>query len=523
MNTKRSAADKFHPIIYVRGYAMTDGAMEDTVHTPYMGFNLGSTRVRQQHDRSFRHYIFESPLIRLMKEYGYQDSYAEGVNLAESAVEDEQGGRLSAKSVIIHRYYEAAEDHPLRQHGDIQRPSIEEAASRLSALIRRVQKLVCGSDQEQAKHFKVYLVAHSMGGLICRCMLQNEAADPHQSRQLVDKVFTFGTPHNGIEVMGFNVPQWLGWWDANNFNRSYMARYLKLDNKQGNQQGNEQGDAAAANSKKVNSLNGCFPAERFFCLVGTNPHDYGAARFVVKQASDGLVTMDNAYVDGSPRVYTYTSHSGPYGMVNSKVGYDNLVRFLFGDYRLTVRLVLTAMPLPPPLQRAYDAGSRVRGSYLFDCTLTPRGDDPTPLSDRRAEHHSAVFRSFDELFHPQRVGLKAPRHPVLASVFLDSSRIEVGRTMVLTASVDVESTGFHVDGASMLAKRAPKEHIFRSSLTLKATLDSNQWTLRYVPADTHWSDGRGRACEHDEQGVFIPLSNAKGFAAKLYLTLEPWH
>ena len=36
-----------HPIIYVRGYAMTQSEIEDTVADPYMGFNLGSAKVRQ--------------------------------------------------------------------------------------------------------------------------------------------------------------------------------------------------------------------------------------------------------------------------------------------------------------------------------------------------------------------------------------------------------------------------------------------------------------------------------------------
>ena len=30
----------YYPIIYVRGYAMTQGEIDDTSATPYMGFNL---------------------------------------------------------------------------------------------------------------------------------------------------------------------------------------------------------------------------------------------------------------------------------------------------------------------------------------------------------------------------------------------------------------------------------------------------------------------------------------------------
>ena len=33
----------FYPIIYVRGYAGSESAVEETVATPFMGFNLGET------------------------------------------------------------------------------------------------------------------------------------------------------------------------------------------------------------------------------------------------------------------------------------------------------------------------------------------------------------------------------------------------------------------------------------------------------------------------------------------------
>ena len=91
----------------------------------------------------------------------------------------------------------------------------------------------------------------------------------------------------------------------------------------------------------------------------------------------------------------------------------------------------------------------MRGSYYFDCSVYVRDADPVPLSARRVEHRSAVFRTFDELLRPERVGLSAPRFPVLASVFLDSSRIEVGRTMVLTADIEISATDFCINGVGV--------------------------------------------------------------------------
>ena len=68
----------YYPIIYVRGYAGSESEVEDTVATPYMGFNLGATKVRQRADKSVSRRVFESPLIRLIKDHGYIDAYHHG-------------------------------------------------------------------------------------------------------------------------------------------------------------------------------------------------------------------------------------------------------------------------------------------------------------------------------------------------------------------------------------------------------------------------------------------------------------
>ena len=52
----------FHPIIYVRGYAMTPGEIDETTADPFCGFNLGSTvyRAVPEKERQPRKFIFES-------------------------------------------------------------------------------------------------------------------------------------------------------------------------------------------------------------------------------------------------------------------------------------------------------------------------------------------------------------------------------------------------------------------------------------------------------------------------------
>lgn len=49
--TEMTIQSNRHPIIYVRGFAMRDADIEETVNTPYMGFNASSSCIRQPQRR----------------------------------------------------------------------------------------------------------------------------------------------------------------------------------------------------------------------------------------------------------------------------------------------------------------------------------------------------------------------------------------------------------------------------------------------------------------------------------------
>lgn len=392
----------YYPIIYVRGFAATMGEIEDTTATPYMGFNEGATKIRQKHDGQIVRFIFESPLLRLMKDELYTDIYRNGDEVP--AVEG-----CPAKSVWIFRYYE-------RASGDLgsgQRQSIPEIAQDLRRMILRVRDTVCGNDAAERARFRVHLVAHSMGGLICRCYLQNlcvygtgrikldkeleltgaprsdETPVPDEVH-LVERVFTYATPHNGIDLLGVNVPE-LGFLDAfhvRNFNRQEMHGYLKLPGRY-------------RAGKDVNSLNGAFPARRFFSLVGTNYNDYAAFMNLSRRAtgpmSDGLVMIDNATVEGTPRAFVFRSHSGHYGIVNSEEGYQNLRRFLFGDVQVDALLIADQITLPAPIQELKDKKNKqIRASYHIETAARVRGSTCV-LHERRFDQSSAILRTYDDL------------------------------------------------------------------------------------------------------------------------------
>ena len=378
----------YYPIIYLRGYAGTHGEVEDTVSTPYMGFNLGATRIRQIHTGAVQSHVFESPVIRLMKDHGYVDAYHDGQILPE--------GPVPAHSIWIFRYYDVVDDN----FGDGKRREIEFHARKLSEFLRHVREAVRDPGEDPGKHrkrFRAYLVAHSMGGLISRCYLQNpnipdidglNEEAKKASNKGVDKVFTYGTPHRGITFR-----RGLGWLEgmrdfidpnnAGNFGPERMREFLALP------------EAAP-----LHSLNGWFPPERVFCLVGTDARDYGAAAGLSKHAvgplSDGLVQIKNASVLGAPRAFVHRSHSGYYGLVNSESGYQNLRRFLFGERRVLVEMTNVTVTLPPEVERKRGDRSRIRASYHIDTVFSVRGV-PVELNRRMFDEESAIFRSYDEL------------------------------------------------------------------------------------------------------------------------------
>ncbi|HII4381606.1 TPA: esterase/lipase family protein [Vibrio parahaemolyticus] len=487
----------YFPIIYVRGYAMTPNEVSATVSTPYMGFNLGSVKARQAWDGRVKRHVFESPVIRLMKDYKYHDTYANGTEISD---------RLPAKSIVIYRYYEEA-DHDLGA-GNV--PSIVESAIGLKKLIYKLREQVCGEDKALLSQFKVHLVSHSMGGLVCRAFLQNDSISTLEDRELVDKVFTYATPHNGIDMGGINVPSVLGLWDLNNFNRKNMAEYLDFGH----------------TPNRVDSLDGKFDPQRFFCFVGTNHRDYevafGLSRRLAGEMSDGLVRIENATLSESPRAFAFRSHSGPYGVVNSEEGYQNLVRFLFGDLRIDGKLEIEALPLPPSVQKAKKDNKNIRSSYYIEATVAPRGAYNFRLTERRRDAHSAILRKFDELFAPDKLSLSKPRSPTIFSAFLDTRKIVTGKTVVFSVELGISSTGYTIDKV-LWDQHVEGEYLFRDTLTIRATPTKDGWNLRFLNTDEKWSEGIGRLATKERDDYVIPLASEKGFKAKLRLKIERQH
>lgn len=368
------------PVVYVRGYAGPTSGIDTQVDDPFYGFNEGSTHVRVDGDGDPRYYQFAGPLLRLMNDENYRLLVGEG---QRGYLEDASDDTLPKNTLWIHRFYDeaastfkapepegvlsrlwhGAERH-LSAHFDIER-----AAADLLELVLLVRAKTGAP--------RVFLVAHSMGGLVCRCMIQKLCPERRKpARDLVERLFTYGTPHAGIDFE-FSPLDWaqevLGPAGSDIFSPAKMYGYLTP----GARFGDEPPEFSGWDPHVLPEEN--LPPERVFCLIGTNPRDYGPVRAVVGPKSDGLVRVERAYVKGAHRAYVHRSHSGRYGEVNSEEGYQNLRRFLLGRYEVRVRLAGLAGV-------AQSAGSSlVRSSWQADMRLTIRGL-PVVVSEQQAAH-----------------------------------------------------------------------------------------------------------------------------------------
>jgi hypothetical protein len=448
----------FYPIIYVRGYAATQREQDDTTADPFCGFNLGSTVYRATTDKNkpAKKFIFASPVLRLASDYGYSNVYEDGLDIVDEGRE----GTIPAKSIVIYRYYEQAST----LLGNGKTPEITEFAKGLGDLILRVRDLVCADPNSgiTPDTFRCYLVAHSMGGLVCRAFLQNPELGDEQARRCVEKVFTYATPHNGIEMAGINVPHWLSPADMNNFNREYMAEYLNLK-------------SVYKKTGRVDWLpEETFPSERFFCMVGTNRADYevamGLSRAFAGHGSDGLVRIENASVWGvkangdvsvpSATAYAYRCHSGYCGIVNSEESYQNLTRFLFGDVRVDIWVDVESVKLPPDLQ-----GKAVNALYQFEVSASPRGKRWL-LTRRVAEEDSVACRTHQQLVDPSN---KSARRIYLSTVFLaNSARVNLNRpSLAYGLTLGVRVPDYEVEHKFWRDGHYEGSYLFRDSMVVE--------------------------------------------------------
>lgn len=400
------------PVVYVRGYAGGTSGINAQVDDPFYGFNAGSTHVRVGGTGDPLFYQFESPLLRLIQDEGYR-LLVEGSQA--DYLDNQDDGTVPPASIWIHRYYDISASTWGERPQEFR---LERAAEDLLALIELLQRKTGAP--------RVHLVAHSMGGLICRSMIQKIIPDQRPDRAATDyvaRLFTYATPHGGIEFeVGFGlferIRDTLGIAGADVFGPRRMYEYLTpaRDHDPG---GPPEGWTPLEVPDEA------FPNDQIFCLVGTNPQDYAAAFGLSSKAvgakSDGLVQIENAYLSGTRHGYVHRSHSGRYGIVNSEEGYQNLRRFLFGDLAVQADLVGVRLPRDDP-DVVWQAETR----------LSVRGL-PITMHEQVAAHHCPI-----QLGEGAAVGT-ADRPVPLVTTYLSSAASRPTDTMRYMLQVRVLS------------------------------------------------------------------------------------
>ncbi|MDO8348707.1 MAG: hypothetical protein Q7T30_00605 [Planctomycetota bacterium] len=519
----------FHPIIYVRGFAMSRGEIDDTTADPFCGFNLGSTVYRAVPDkkRPPRKYVFESPVIRLGSDYDYRDVYEDGYDLLDPEWQQNERNKLTSRSIVVYRYYDEAST----LLGEGKTPPIETFAQKLGELVLKVREIVCANPDNgiAPDDFRCYLVAHSMGGLVCRAFLQNPKLDPKKAGRFVDKLFTYATPHNGIDALGMNVPSWLGMGDTNNFNRGRMAKYLAIEQ-------------AFADTERVDWLpEARFPSRSVFTMVGTNRQDYEAAmgmsRAFVGHGSDGLVRIDNATLVGlkqngeagepCAKAFTYRSHSGVYGIVNSEEAYQNLSRFLFGDVRVDIHAEFDDVRVPTELKDA-DKKGKVDALYQIELVASPRGK-LWYLTRRTAEEDSVACFAHKDWNKARKAVSK-----YLSTVFLaNRARVNTNRpSLAYSVTFGVRVPDYEVERSMWFDKHYEGGYLFRNGLVIELVppqAEDGEWNVKYA-----WQDQTTQSADtpidtkqltKGRVEVAIPFDSGKtpGIAGTLRFVLSAWN
>jgi hypothetical protein len=330
-------------------------------------------------------------------------------------------------------------------------------------------------------------------------------------------------------MAGVNVPGWLDFNDADNFNRERMARYLNLE-------------ALYERTGRVDWMpEKHFPAERIFCLIGTNRLDYEAAhglsRAFVGHGSDGLVRIENAWLRGADeqstaarptaKAFVYRSHSGRYGIVNSEEAYQNLVRFLFGDVRVDIYLDIEAIRLPDKVAEAQAGGEDVDALYQVELLAAPRGK-LWYLTRRTAEEDSVACLSHRAWREDPNRG----RNLYLSTVFLAKrARVNPNRaSLAYSVTLGVRVPDYEINRKLWVDQHYEGGYLFRDSVVIELIAPEPErpaWTVKYDWQSCSRGANTPLAAAADKRGkveLALPFAGgtSPGVSGKLRFVASQW-
>jgi hypothetical protein len=261
----------------------------------------------------------------------------------------------------------------------------------------------------------------------------------------------------------------------------------------------------------------------------------GISRSFAGHGSDGLVRVGNASVWGvnakgevttpCATAYTYRSHSGFFGIVNSEEAYQNLTRFLFGDLRADIWLDVESVQLPPALQ-----GKPVNALYQFEILAAPRGLR-WYLTRRTAEEDSVACRSHFEIVDPANTHA---RSIFLSSVFLaNRARVDPARrSLAYSLTLGVRVPDYEIERKFWSDTHYEGGYLFRDAVIIETTppaIPGEEWQVAFDWQSRNMGKaGTPLAFSRQKPGkieLSIPFDSktAPGIAGKLRFVVSPWN
>jgi hypothetical protein len=181
------------------------------------------------------------------------------------------------------------------------------------------------------------------------------------------------------------------------------------------------------------------------------------------------------------------------------------------------------------------AGKTVNASYQFEVAVGIRGCQ-WQITRRETREHSAIFRTYDQLF-PGQSGTRRPpdrsRSPHLFSVFLDPNRsIKASGSVSFAFDLNILVPDYEVDGALFMKRHYEGGYILRRQILVEAFPDGKApmgWRIKYgYQEDNPGKPGRNAQVYSlaDGAGIAFDIDIAQrarpGLTGKLRVEARPW-
>jgi len=367
-------ATDYYPIIFIRGFDPLGGSVRD----PFTGFNDGTSYVRvQDHERDFPGFVIS---FLQDKTHPYRDTInilrfreASRFKSAELGIDYEDccftsvlddtlglmaerypvvdGADLRLRTFWVFNFYAGLQGSLYKRR---KVHAVPYFARELERYIHVVRKLTGAN--------RVNLIAHSMGGVIIRHLVQRRYYSNQAAKEGVNRIVTLGSPLAGITYLGnalSNIAQpLLGLADAGELSAmdpDLMCEKTLDDGKprdglhtaKGRELFGLADPSLEDREDRMESLHEIgygFRAGDWLCIGGTDHRDYafsgGRAGSLLRGggANDGLVQLKNAYFQDSPRAFFHKPHGGVDSLITCRESFEAATRFLFAGHRVRISI-----------------------------------------------------------------------------------------------------------------------------------------------------------------------------------------